>query len=49
MKVSIVTPNYNGYRFLEVYFKSLSPHKEYIEDIVIVDNGSSDESIDYIN
>ena len=49
MKVSIVTPNYNGNKFLEVYFKSISPHKEYIEEIVIVDNGSSDESIDYIN
>ena len=49
MKVSIITPNYNGFKYLEVYFKSLIQNKDYISDIVIVDNGSSDESVDYIN
>ncbi len=49
MKVSIVTPNYNGSKFLEVYFKSLTAHKDFIEEIVIVDNASSDGSVEYIS
>lgn len=48
MKVSIITPNYNGYKFLKLFFKSLLREKEYIEEIIIIDNGSSDESINYI-
>jgi len=49
MKVSVVTPNYNGERFLKTFFESLNNDSEYIGEVIIVDNGSSDGSKDYIN
>lgn len=49
MKVSVITPNYNGVKFLENYFKSLNNDSEYIGEVIIIDNGSSDSSIDYIH
>ena len=48
MKVSVITPNYNGEKFLDKYFKSLELDSEYIGEVIIVDNGSSDSSLDYI-
>ena len=48
MKVSVVTPNYNGEKFLKKYFESLNSDSEYIGEVIIVDNGSCDASIDYI-
>ena len=48
MKVSVITPNYNGAKFLDKYFKSLELDSEYIGEVIIVDNGSSDSSLDYI-
>lgn len=48
MKVSVVTPNYNGEKFLKKYFESLKSDSEYIGEVIIVDNGSCDASIDYI-
>ena len=42
MKVSVVTPNYNGESFLKKYFESLNLDSEYIGEVIIVDNGSSD-------
>ncbi|WP_407415564.1 glycosyltransferase family 2 protein [Methanobrevibacter sp.] len=48
MKVSVITPNYNGVKFLENYFKSLNNDSEYIGEVIIIDNGSTDSSIDYI-
>ena len=48
MKVSVVTPNYNGLRFLKAYFNSLALQEEFIEEIVIVDNGSDDGSVEFI-
>ena len=48
MKVSVITPNYNGVKFLENYFKSLNNDSEYIGEVIIIDNGSSDSSVDYI-
>ena len=48
MKVSVVTPNYNGAKFLEKYFKSLNDDSEFIGEVIIVDNGSTDSSLDYI-
>lgn len=48
MKVSVVTPNYNGLEFLKNYFESLNNDSECIGEVIIVDNGSSDSSIDYI-
>ena len=48
MKVSVVTPNYNGEKFLKTFFESLNNDSELIGEVVIVDNGSSDGSKDYI-
>ena len=48
MKVSVVTPNCNGSKFLKNYFESLNQDSEYIGEVIIVDNGSSDSSLDYI-
>ena len=48
MKVSVVTPNYNGERFLKNFFESLNNDSEFIGEVIIVDNGSSDNSIEYI-
>lgn len=48
MKVSVVTPNYNGEKFLKTFFESLENDSEYIGEVIIVDNGSVDGSKDYI-
>ena len=49
MKVSIVTPNYNGEKFLKTFFESLDNDSELIGEVIIVDNGSTDKSKEYIN
>ncbi len=49
MKVSVVTPNYNGERFLKTFFESLNNDSELIGEVIIIDNGSTDNSKDYIN
>ncbi|WP_405305319.1 glycosyltransferase family 2 protein [Methanobrevibacter sp.] len=48
MKVSVVTPNYNGEKFLKAFFNSLNQDCEYIGEVIIVDNGSTDKSRDFI-
>ena len=48
MKVSVVTPNYNGERFLKTFLDSLNNDSEYIGEVIIIDNGSSDASLDYL-
>ena len=48
MKVSVVTPNYNGDRFLKAFLASLSNDSECIGEVIIIDNGSADSSRDYI-
>ena len=48
MKVSVITPNYNGEKFLEDYFSSLNRDSECIGEVIIVDNGSDDSSIEFI-
>lgn len=48
MKVSVVTPNYNGERFLKTFFESLNDDSECIGEVIIVDNGSTDGSKEYI-
>ncbi|MBR4447707.1 glycosyltransferase family 2 protein [Methanobrevibacter sp.] len=48
MKVSVVTPNYNGERFLKTFFESLNNDSELIGEVIIVDNGSTDNSKEYI-
>lgn len=48
MKVSVVTPNYNGKDFLYAYFESLIKNSNEIGEIIIVDNGSTDGSQEFI-
>ena len=48
MKVSVVTPNYNGEKFLKTFFSSLNQDCDYIGEVIIVDNGSSDKSREFI-
>ena len=48
MKVSVVTPNYNGEKFLKTFFESLNNDSELIGEVIIVDNGSTDNSREYI-
>lgn len=48
MKVSVVTPNYNGEKFLKTFLKSLNEDSQYIGEVIIVDNGSDDGSLDYL-
>ena len=48
MKVSVVTPNYNGEKFLKTFFNSLNKDSECIGEVIIVDNGSTDNSREYI-
>lgn len=48
MKVSVVTPNYNGKEFLKDYFNSLNLNSEYIGEVIIIDNGSTDDSVNFI-
>lgn len=48
MKVSVVTPNYNGEKFLKIFLESLNNDDEHIGEVIIVDNGSGDGSLDYL-
>ena len=48
MKVSVVTPNYNGLKFLNSYFETLLIQSRFIEEIIIIDNDSTDGSIEFI-
>lgn len=48
MKVSVVTPNYNGLKFLNGYFETLLIQSRFIEEIIIIDNASTDGSIEFI-
>ena len=48
MKVSVVTPNYNGEKFLKTFLESLNNDSEYIGEVIIIDNASSDGSVDYL-
>ena len=48
MKVSVVTPNYNGQKFLNGYFETLAFQSRFIEEIIIVDNASTDASVELI-
>ena len=48
IKVSVVTPNYNGLKFLNNYFETLLIQSRFIEEIIIIDNDSTDGSIEFI-
>lgn len=46
--VTIVIPNYNGISFLDACLRSASEQTDVFCEIIVVDNGSSDGSRDYI-
>ena len=47
-RVTVVIPNYNGMRFLPVCLASLAVQTEQDIDILVVDNGSSDQSVSFL-
>jgi GT2 family glycosyltransferase len=49
MKVSVIIPNFNGIHFLKPCLDSLKLEKDNINEIIIIDNGSTDDSVDFIN
>lgn len=49
VKVSIIIPNYNGERFIEGLFKSLSLQDFLDFEVIFVDNNSSDDSLQILN
>ena len=48
MKVSVVTPNYNGLKFLNNYFETLLIQSRFIEEIILIDNASTDGSYELL-
>ncbi|MDR2966331.1 MAG: glycosyltransferase family 2 protein [Methanobacteriaceae archaeon] len=48
MKVSVVIPNFNGKHFLNDCFLSLNNQEDYINEVIIIDNGSTDGSQEFI-
>ena len=47
-ELSIVIPNYNGKHFLEACLKSVFAQKVQNPEIIVVDNGSTDGSLEYL-
>jgi len=51
-QVSIIIPNFNGIELLKKYFPAVidtwNEPKNQIEEIIIIDNGSTDGSVDYL-
>ena len=47
--VSIVIPNYNGKHFLEDCLKSVFAQDIKDQEVIVVDNGSTDGSLEYLN
>lgn len=48
MKVTIIIPNYNGKHFMEPCLKSLAEQTYKDFKILVVDNASSDGSVEYM-
>lgn len=46
--VTIVIPNYNGYSFLKDCLDALKPQLNEWVKVLVVDNGSTDESVDFL-
>ncbi|MDD3977829.1 MAG: glycosyltransferase family 2 protein [Methanomicrobium sp.] len=46
--ISIIIPNYNGKQFLKNCLNSISDQSYFEKEIIVIDNGSSDGSSDYI-
>ncbi|MDR1765760.1 MAG: glycosyltransferase [Lachnospiraceae bacterium] len=47
-KVTVIIPNYNGIRFLEDCFAALEGQTFRDFDVIVVDNGSSDGSVEWL-
>ena len=47
-KISIIVPNFNGKKFLKICFDSILNQNYSSYEIIIIDNGSSDGSVQYI-
>ena len=47
-KVTIIIPNYNGIKFMKDCIESLRIQTYKNFEILVVDNGSKDESVDYL-
>ncbi len=46
--VTIIIPNYNGYAFLKDCFEALQPQLSEQVKVLVVDNGSEDESVPFL-
>ena len=47
-KVTVVIPNYNGLKFMDPCFKALDLQLCRDFDILVVDNGSTDGSVEWL-
>lgn len=47
-KVTIIIPNYNGLKFMEPCFKALRAQSDQNFELLVVDNGSSDGSVKWL-
>ncbi len=47
-KVTVVIPNYNGLKFMEPCFAALEVQSEKDFDVLVVDNGSTDGSVEWL-
>lgn len=47
-KVTVIIPNYNGLTFMEPCFRALDAQKEQNFEVLVVDNGSTDGSVEWL-
>ena len=47
-KVTVVIPNYNGLKFMEPCFKALEAQSDKNFELLVVDNGSTDGSVEWL-
>ena len=48
IKVTVIIPNYNGLKFMEPCFKALDLQIYHKFQILVVDNGSTDGSVEWL-
>jgi GT2 family glycosyltransferase len=48
MKVAVVILNWNGIKFLQKFLPSVLNHNPHYSQIIVADNNSSDDSVDYL-
>ncbi|PIZ00654.1 hypothetical protein COY62_01430, partial [bacterium (Candidatus Howlettbacteria) CG_4_10_14_0_8_um_filter_40_9] len=50
MKVSIIIPSYNGVELIKKCLKALGDNTppEYLDDIIVIDNASTDGTVDFL-